>query len=373
MHVCVVGIGFARERVFALVALVLCLLPANARADEGQGSTVTEIGAKAAMGGTSLRTSADDAMVGVEASATVGYAFGVYATLWRFRWLRLQTELLYSSRQSTLRQVPDGMTADYSLGYLELPVLARLDIPVGRYEPFIALGASPGILVNAEHGSGYELDGVLRPWDVGLVAAIGSAVVVNRRWQVTLEARYTHGVTDAFARTSRENRGLLFTVGMGYRTSLRPERAEDLLDGEELETDYDRETMPELPPLIGGPSGELDRWVAIAGMLPCYREHPRVVSWIRGLPGDREMVDWTYVREVHGDSVTLRQLDLVVAEGHPVALAQCLSGALDGMSWPRSSRLTGALPLERLESNDESFRLVLRASVLRRLLQGVGY
>lgn len=191
---CVVGNLSVWGRFLVLAGGLQCLLPAIARSDEGQGSTVTEIGAKAAMGGTSLRASADDAMVGVEASATMGYSFGVYATLWRYRWIRMQTELLYSSRQSHLQQVPDGMSADYSLGYLELPVLARLDIPTGRlHEPYVALGASPGILVNAEHGSGRNLDGVLRSWDVGLVAAVGSALVMSRRWQVTVEARYTHG------------------------------------------------------------------------------------------------------------------------------------------------------------------------------------
>lgn len=359
---CVVGMRSASG--WLLVGVLLGLFPASVQAEEGSWSAVSEVGAKAAMGGTSFRASADDALVGVEARATVGYSFGVYATLWRARWLRLQTELLYSSRQSHLRQVPDGMSADYSLRYLELPVLARLDIPTGRrYEPFVALGASPGVLVSAEHGSGRNLDGVLRAWDLGLVAAAGSAVVLSRRWQATFELRYTHGVTDVFARTSRENRGLLFTMALGYRASPRPELTDDR-SGDESSVEQGDQAVPAVPPITGEPASELDRWSVMAGMLPCYREHPRAVSWIRSLSADQNVLEWIYVREFDGSHATLRLLDLMIAEGHPVDLAQCLSNALDGMTLPHAS----------LQQRDEGpFRLVLRATALGRLLREAGY
>lgn len=164
----------------------------------------------------------------------------------------------------------------------------------------------------------------------------------------------------------------MFSVALGYRTSPRPERAVEFSDSEEKAAVSDGQAAPALPLIAAGPAGELDRWVVMAGMIPCYREDPRVVSWIQGLPADQEVVDWTYVRETHGSNVTLRQLDLVVAEGHPVVLAQCLSEALDGMSWPQPLLQEPPRELSR-ESNDEPFRLVLQASALGQLLREVGY
>lgn len=204
--------------------LILGLVATSADADERAPMPI-EIGVRYATGATTLLASDDDRAVGVEARHGSGTSLGAYVTWWRLGWLQLQTEFLHSTREVTLVDTTSDTRAGYSLDYLELPVLARLDIPRrSRMAPFVAFGAAPAILIDARHSAGIDPSDVLHRLDLGLVGAVGARIALTSGLHITLEARGVYGVTDVFTRTSRRNRGMFLSVALAYDRAPRHAR-----------------------------------------------------------------------------------------------------------------------------------------------------
>ena len=196
--------------------LILGAVPGLAGADDRAPRPV-EVGVRYATGVTTLEASDDDRAVGVEARHGSSSSLGAYVTWWRLGWLQLQTELLHSTREVMLVDTTDDMRAGYSLKYLELPALVRLDIPRrSRMTPFLAFGAAPALLIDARHSAGIDPSDILHRLDLGLVGAVGARVALFSGLHVTVEARGVYGVADVFTRTPRRNRGMFLSMALAY-------------------------------------------------------------------------------------------------------------------------------------------------------------
>jgi hypothetical protein len=144
----------------------------------------------------------------------------------------IQPELLYVMKGTTMGEVeftdafgnPTGQVATVIQvnDYLEVPVLARIDLPMrGASPPWLLVGPAVGFrlsndfVVTGEPGMTRDLASV-RPVDVGLALGLGAAL-----GRVSLETRYTLGLTTAGRPTTASQNGrngaLLAMVGFALR------------------------------------------------------------------------------------------------------------------------------------------------------------
>ena len=142
------------------IILIALLLLAFSSAVFAQGIT-----AKGVKGGLNIATLTGDDVE--DAKSKIGFAFGGFITYEVNEMLSLQPEFLFTMKgvkfdyEETYEE--DGYESyeksegTWNLNYLEIPVLAKLKIPMeGNIKPNVFLGPALGINISATHDSDYE-------------------------------------------------------------------------------------------------------------------------------------------------------------------------------------------------------------------------
>ncbi|RYF77341.1 MAG: PorT family protein [Cytophagaceae bacterium] len=151
-------------------------------------------------------------------SAGLGF---VYSDISRFGF---GVDLLYSQRGTlTKDEFGPGTEKVYRVNYLELPLIGRYYLTSGgKFRPNLYLGAVPALRLNAkidvDNGANttYTDDTqAYRTADLGLTGGIQLNWGTGDRQHFTVDARYTHGVSNISARTS-DLRNQMITIGLGY-------------------------------------------------------------------------------------------------------------------------------------------------------------
>ena len=186
------------RRIFAIgMTLALCsiLLAGPATAQIGFGIK----------GGLNIADLSDlesiDSIDDLESESKTGLVGGAYVKF-PFGPLRLQIEGLYSlkgAKGSSLGTKP----WETKLTYIEVPVLLKYELPTPLLKPFFYGGASIAFLMEAEmrnevvDSEWFDIKDGMKTTDYGLVVGAGIELL-----GLTLEGRYTHGLSDAIEETS---------------------------------------------------------------------------------------------------------------------------------------------------------------------------
>ena len=142
----------------------------------------------------------------------VGFAVGLFTTVGVTDAVSFQPEFLYSMKGAKFSEGDEELKIDY----FEIPLLLRADFTTsGNIRPFVLIGPSLGFKLNAkidEDGEEVDIDDDVEGFDLGL--AIGGGLQFGRG---SIEARYTHGLSDADQDDESEARHRVFSVLVGYR------------------------------------------------------------------------------------------------------------------------------------------------------------
>jgi hypothetical protein len=165
------------------------------------------------------------------AESRQGAITGVYLHLPLNRVVSVRPEILFSlkgGRTLTLiAGTSDIAEVDIELAYLELPVLARLTLPRGRFRPAVFAGPSVGIQIGCDFlfvvtadSSRFtcgedEVSGI-REWDFGYIA--GAAIEMHLpRTTIGLQGRYSAGFRSLLTgNVDLRNRGIAVLFGLTF-------------------------------------------------------------------------------------------------------------------------------------------------------------
>jgi hypothetical protein len=116
---------------------------------------------------------------------------------------------------------------DIELAYLELPVLARLTLPRGRFRPVVFGGPSAGIQIGCDFLTIFATDSTrrtcgqdpvtqVREWDFGWIA--GAAMEMHLpRTTLALQGRYSAGFRSVLeGNVDLRNRGMAVLFGLTF-------------------------------------------------------------------------------------------------------------------------------------------------------------
>jgi hypothetical protein len=160
-----------------------------------------------------------------------GAVTGVYLHLPMNSVVSVRPEVLFSIKGgrilTLLEDSPDVALVDIELAYLELPVLARLTLPRGRYRPALFGGPSVGLQIGCDFGvtspdttvnviCGQTSESGIREWDLGWIA--GAAVEMHLpRTTLALQGRYSAGFRSVIeGPVDLRNRGMALLFGLTF-------------------------------------------------------------------------------------------------------------------------------------------------------------
>lgn len=159
-----------------------------------------------------------------------GAITGVYLHLPVNPVVSVRPELNFSLRGGrTVARVVGSETIadiDIELAYLELPILARLTLPRGRFRPAIFGGPAVGVRIGCDFLIILPADSVrvtcgqddltgVRQWDFGWVA--GGAIEMHLpRTTLALQGRYSTGFRSVLETVDLRNRGLAVLFGLTF-------------------------------------------------------------------------------------------------------------------------------------------------------------
>jgi hypothetical protein len=160
-----------------------------------------------------------------------GAITGVYLHLPMNRVLSLRPEALFSLKGGRiLAQIAGTSTialVDIELAYIELPVMARLTLPRGRFRPAVFGGPSAGIQIGCDflilvatdstrRTCGEDQVAQVREWDFGWIA--GAAVEMHLpRTTLALQGRYSAGFRSVLeGNVDLRNRGVAVLFGLTF-------------------------------------------------------------------------------------------------------------------------------------------------------------
>jgi len=202
------------QRLVAIAFLCSAFLATDAFAQ----SRAFDIGVKGGVNLATFRTDVEDF------DSRTGFNVGLFTRISAGP-LALQPELLYSQKGAAFSfDIPEfdgfasveGVGADqtfpgssldvtFQVDYLEIPILAVLDLPSGPLSPFLMAGPALGIKLNESVSvSGFDDDFIdddedeVNSIDFGLVLGGGLNVGLPTGQTVVFDARYTLGLTDLF-------------------------------------------------------------------------------------------------------------------------------------------------------------------------------
>ncbi len=116
--------------------------------------------------------------------------------------LSLEPQLLLSQKGGTVQG--EGGSLRYGAGYLNLPVLLRIDGPsLGVVSPYAGVGGFGGVKLFEQQRAGGDLSFPLnagtsffRRTDGGLTAGVGGTIPLGGDRRINLALRYEHGLVD---------------------------------------------------------------------------------------------------------------------------------------------------------------------------------
>lgn len=141
--------------------------------------------------------------------------------------LSIQLEVLYLQKGATLNTIIFGerYESTLSLDYLEVPVLAVVDIPVaGPVNPFVYAGPYLAFNINAESDATYlglneteDIREEVKSNEVGISFGAGTNVSLGVM-KLVLDLRYSFGILDMSEFTGEDvkNNGLSLTTGIRF-------------------------------------------------------------------------------------------------------------------------------------------------------------
>ena len=160
-----------------------------------------------------------------------GAVTGVYLHLPLNPVVSVRPEVLFSLKGGRILARVEGTSTialvDIELAYLELPVLARLTLPRGRFRPVVFGGPSAGLqigcdfLINTPTDSTHRTCGQdeatqVREWDLGWIA--GAAIEMHlQRTTLALQGRYSAGFRSVLdGSVDLRNRGMAVLFGLTF-------------------------------------------------------------------------------------------------------------------------------------------------------------
>ena len=218
----------------AILGIAICLL---AGARDARGQEHSAVGAQAGYSRADLTGEASDLVESRQGAIT-----GVYLHLPLNRIVSVRPELLFSLKGGrTVARIAGSSTLadlDIELAYLELPLLARLTLPGGRFRPAIFGGPSAGLQIGCdvliifspdstsrltcgqkvrpEAGEEEEELSQVREWDIGWMA--GAAIEMHLpRTTLALQGRYSAGFRSILeGNVELRNRGMAVLFGLTF-------------------------------------------------------------------------------------------------------------------------------------------------------------
>jgi Outer membrane protein beta-barrel domain len=218
----VIGVWRGRALARAAAIVVALGLVAGARAAAQARSAV---GAQVGYSRADL-TGEDSELVESQQGAIAGVYFHLPLTAAT----SVRPEFLFSLKGGTtisrIRGGEDLALVDIELAYLELPLLARLTLPRGRFRPVLFGGPSVGIQIGCDQQIFTPVDTIDRTcgdsvtvvseWDYGWVA--GAAIEMHLpRTTLALQGRYSAGLRSvAEGPVELKNRGIAILLGLTF-------------------------------------------------------------------------------------------------------------------------------------------------------------
>ena len=232
----------ATHRLFATaLAVALAGLGTTASAQGGfttlyPGQPRVSVGARA---GASFSTLSGDAFE--EAGYRPGFAGGLFATVNVNPLFAIQPEVLFVQRGTTVDE--DGGLSPFGtdledeirINTIEIPVLVRVNVPTrSAARPHLFFGPSLGVVLSASRdfndgtlGDDDDLfedddfEDALKSTDIGMVVGGGLDVRLPVAGKVTLDGRYTFGLSDvfddeAFVGDAPDAKNGTFQVSLGF-------------------------------------------------------------------------------------------------------------------------------------------------------------
>jgi hypothetical protein len=159
-----------------------------------------------------------------------GAITGVYLHLPMSRMVSARPEQNFSLRGGrTVARVQGTETlalVDIELAYLELPVLARLTLPRGRFRPTVFGGPAAGVQIGCDFGITLPTDSLrvtcgqegltgVRKWDFGWVAGAAAEMHLPRT-TLALQGRYSSGFRSVLETVDLKNRGIAVLFGLTF-------------------------------------------------------------------------------------------------------------------------------------------------------------
>lgn len=154
----------------------------------------------------------------------VGFSYGVFMTYGFGRRFAIQPELLYVMKGSKYvnGQGSDAYRETMSLEYVEVPILAKYDLPLFRkFRTHVFAGPAPAMKIRARVDARFAgesqqetLDNVMGV-DVGLVAGAGVEIPAGRG-RITFDMRYTAGLTTLSKEADDDIRNGAVSLLFGY-------------------------------------------------------------------------------------------------------------------------------------------------------------
>ena len=169
------------------------------------------------------QSTSDELAPGVTWSGRTGLALGAYVEVPLNRWLRLRAEPMY---------VQKGMEVDWpedipwdnvqKLNYLTVPLNMKAGLTTGNLRPFVFIGSSIGRLLlhetefkEANPGRTGDMD--YKDWELAMDLGAGTDILMGSTIGLTVDIRYSLGLTDIKSGLSSRSRVVLLLAGMFVR------------------------------------------------------------------------------------------------------------------------------------------------------------
>ncbi len=205
----------------ATLGIAICLMAAARDAGAQEGAAV---GAEVGYSRADLTGENSDLVESRQGAIT-----GVYLHVPMNRLVSVRPEVLFSLKggRALITGTSTLADIDIELAYLELPLLARLTLPGGRFRPAIFGGPSAGIQIGCDVvivapdsttrlTCGQDDVSQVREWDFGWIA--GAAIEMHLpRTTLALQGRYSAGFRSILeGNVDLRNRGMAVLFGLTF-------------------------------------------------------------------------------------------------------------------------------------------------------------
>lgn len=226
-----------RKVTMCLAASLITLAGANAFAQDVTSSRSNSGGAQIGVVGmlnySSYAYSADDSDVADEfadhTESTLGFGGGLRAVVEFNPFLGIQPEILFKQYGATLKAEagPFNIESTATTNYLQVPVLARLALPVGgSVTPKVLVGPTFGYFLSGSTKAGDDTKDIdaedVERLDIGVAAGVGVDFATGPG-ALSLDLRYDRSLTQSNKASDMDgglevmNTGFSFLVGYNYK------------------------------------------------------------------------------------------------------------------------------------------------------------